>query len=195
MKILSYIGLSAFLLLNACKQSQTVKVDNSTNTIRKQSQIIIEQLDSKNYSALIDFIHPQKGLYFSPYTYVQKDRYPHVSKGDYRSFIKPDSLIYWGEQDGTGDSILLNFHNYSDKYIYRAKYLEAEHFSIDSIMGKGNTINNIKSIFPNATIVEYHFPGLEPKYQGMDWCSLRLVFEEFEQKFYLVAIVNDQWTI
>ena len=29
----------------------------------------------------------------------------------------------------------------------------------------------------------------------MDWRTMRLVFEEYQGKYYLVAIVNDQWTI
>ena len=29
----------------------------------------------------------------------------------------------------------------------------------------------------------------------MDWRILRLVFEEYQGKRYLVAIVNEQWTV
>lgn len=29
----------------------------------------------------------------------------------------------------------------------------------------------------------------------MDWRAMRLVFEDYQGKSYLVAIVNDQWTV
>jgi len=27
-------------------------------------------------------------------------------------------------------------------------------------------------------VVEYHFPGIDPQYGGLDWRSLRLVFQQ-----------------
>jgi (p)ppGpp synthase/HD superfamily hydrolase len=44
-------------------------------------------------------------------------------------------------------------------------------------------------------MVEYHFSGFDPKYEGMDWRSLRLVFEEKDNIWHLVGIIHDQWTI
>jgi len=43
--------------------------------------------------------------------------------------------------------------------------------------------------------VEYHFPGFDKKYEGMDWASLRLVLIEAKDGWKLVGIVHDQWTI
>jgi hypothetical protein len=38
-------------------------------------------------------------------------------------------------------------------------------------------------------------PGAKPEYAGLDWASLLLVFEQYESRWYLVALVHDQWTI
>jgi hypothetical protein len=43
--------------------------------------------------------------------------------------------------------------------------------------------------------VEYHFSGFDKKFEGMDWASLKLVFENSNNEWYLVGIVHDQWTI
>jgi len=43
--------------------------------------------------------------------------------------------------------------------------------------------------------VEYHFPGIDPQYGGLDWRSLRLVFQQSGGEWYLVGIIHDQWTI
>ena len=44
-----------------------------------------------------------------------------------------------------------------------------------------------------------HFPGFDKKYGGMDWESLRLVFEDATlgggTELMLVGIVHAQWTI
>jgi hypothetical protein len=43
-------------------------------------------------------------------------------------------------------------------------------------------------------IVEYYFPGFDLQLQGMDWRSLRLVFTLYDNTWYLVGIIHDQWT-
>jgi hypothetical protein len=43
-------------------------------------------------------------------------------------------------------------------------------------------------------VVEYYFPGFDPQYEGMDWRSLRLIFLQDNDVWYLAGIVHDQWT-
>jgi hypothetical protein len=59
----------------------------------------------------------------------------------------------------------------------------------------GNSIDNSQEYYPGARIVEYYFPGFDPQYAGMDWRSIRLVFMEENNIWYLVGIIHDQWTI
>ncbi len=59
----------------------------------------------------------------------------------------------------------------------------------------GNSIDNSQEYYPGAMVVEYHFPGFDPQYGGLDWASLRLVFQEFEGRWVLVGIIHDEWTI
>ncbi|AZV43291.1 hypothetical protein BAOM_2682 [Peribacillus asahii] len=61
-------------------------------------------------------------------------------------------------------------------------------------IGKGNTVNNIRKVYPNSIVVEYYFGGTK-KYSGMDWSSLKLVYEKKGSTWYLVGIVHDEWTI
>ena len=63
------------------------------------------------------------------------------------------------------------------------------------LIGKGNTLNNIAQVYPNGEFVEFHFTGFDTQYEGMDWTSLRLVFEENNGTWFLIGIVHDQWTI
>lgn len=176
----------------ACKSTDN-KISN-TELIQNKANAILLALDKKDKKALEKFIHPKLGIYFSPYVYVNKKEDLHVSKKEFLAFASSEEKRTWGRQDGTGNPIFLNFDEFIDRYIYKAKYLKAEASSIDSVIGKGNLVNNITEVFPNAKVFESHFSGIDPQYQGMDWCSLRLVFEEYESDFYLVALVNDEWT-
>jgi hypothetical protein len=49
---------------------------------------------------------------------------------------------------------------------------------MDQVLQRGNMINNIEDAYSEAVSVEYHFPGFDPKYEGMDWESLKLVLSK-----------------
>jgi len=49
--------------------------------------------------------------------------------------------------------------------------------------------------YPTASFVEFHFTGFDPQYGGIDWSSLRLVFENVGGNWLLIGIVHDGWTI
>jgi hypothetical protein len=55
-------------------------------------------------------------------------------------------------------------------------------------------VSNASEYFPGSVVVEYYFPGFDSKYAGMDWQSLRLVFQQENGQWYLVALVHSQWT-
>jgi hypothetical protein len=61
-------------------------------------------------------------------------------------------------------------------------------------LGGGNSIDNSSEFYPEAKIVEYYFSGFDPQYGGMDWRSLRLVFSELNDTWYLVGVIHDEWT-
>ena len=42
--------------------------------------------------------------------------------------------------------------------------------------------------------VEYHDPGEDPQYEGMDWRSLRLVMVPDGEDWRLVGVVHAEWT-
>ena len=62
-------------------------------------------------------------------------------------------------------------------------------------MKQGNSVNNLKEIYPNRHFIDYHFSGFDQKLKGMDWTSLRLVIEKQNGEYFLVAVIHDQWTI
>lgn len=71
--------------------------------------------------------------------------------------------------------------------------MAAEKEDYDSFIGNGNSINNLKEIYPQPHFTEYYFSGFDQKYNGLDWSSLRLVFKKYQNDYYLVAVIHDQW--
>jgi hypothetical protein len=155
----------------------------------------VKLLKERDFSALKELIHPTKGVCFTPYGYIDVEKNLVFSAKEVGALTENQQINIWGEYDGTGDPIELSFHEYYKKFVYDADFLQAEEISINKRLGHGNSIDNSMEVYPDATVVEFHFPGFEEKYEGMDWKSLRVVVEKLDNKWYVVGIIHDQWTI
>ena len=167
-------------------------VEKSFNT--SLTKEVVLALKNKDAEQLSTFIHQVKGVRFSPYAYVgNEDKTMTVE--EIKNFFTDKKKYNWGVYDGSGESIIFTPKEYYQRFIYNVDYLNAPQVSYDKTLGQGNTINNAREFYPGATIIEYHFPGIDPQYQGMDWTSLRLVFQKEGNTWYLVGIIKDNWTI
>jgi hypothetical protein len=63
------------------------------------------------------------------------------------------------------------------------------------IVMSGNSLENIKEVFPNARFVDFHIPGTDQESGGLDWSSIRLGFEHDEGELKLTVILHSEWTI
>ena len=156
---------------------------------------VMRAIKAKDFNRLGNFIHPGHGLRFSPYGYVDTAQSMVLSKNDLLSLMKNQDAIVWGFQDGTGAPITLGIEKYFDRYVYDKDFLQAKEFAVNKYLGHGNSLKNIKDVYPDADFTEFYFPGEDPKYGGMDWRSLRLVFKKINNRHYLIAVVHDEWTI
>ncbi len=161
--------------------------------LKKINQIVIKLIKKRDISALSKYAHPKKGIMFSPYSDLKNNDNQIIEKKELVKIYEKNEELVWGEYDGTGARILLTFDNYFDRFIYDEDFIEYEP-NYDSIMGTGNSIENMNSVFPYARSVEYYTPGTE-EYAYMDWKSLRLLYEIYRGKYYLVAVVHNEWTI
>src|SRR5205814_3566037 len=150
-----------------------------------------------NYQKLASFIEPVEGVRFSPYGYVDTTNDRKFSATEFLNYItgKRSAKLNWGTYDGSGETILLTADEYFNKFVYDVDFLNAEKISLNKTLGKGNSLNNIDSVYRNYVYTEFYFPGFDKKYEGMDWRSLKLVFKKDIDKLYLVALIHDQWTI
>ncbi|PTT77981.1 MULTISPECIES: hypothetical protein [unclassified Chryseobacterium] len=162
-------------------------------SLKKINEDIIQALKDKNFKKFAEFIHPEKGVRFSMYAFVNPKEDKKFSKADFIRYQPTKTLFTWGTMDGSGDLYRATIHDYLADWVYSKDFATAQ-VSLNEFQGKGNSLNNVKEIYPNADFTENFMKGSEAN-SGMDWKCLRLIFEEFQGTYYLIGVVNDQWTI
>ena len=157
---------------------------------------ILALMKAKDYQALAEHIHPDEGILFAPYGFIDTAGNRRFSKASFLSLVSDPKKtpLNWGSYDGSGLPIDLSWEDYEKKFVYNADFLNAPEISVNTLKSRGNSVNNIDQVFSDHQYTESYFPGFEEKYAGLDWASLRLVFKQKDGKLWLVGIVHDQWT-
>lgn len=178
------------------EEISTLNRPEAANTsILAAAASVMELLEAQDLAGLADYVHPEKGVRFSPYFYTDLTDDQLFMKENVPGLFEDEQIYYWGAYDGSGEPIELNFSDYYALFIYDEDFLQAEMIGNNVPIGQGNTYDNIFEAYPEARFTEFHFPGFDPEFAGIDWRSLRLIFESLEGHFYLVGITHGQWTI
>jgi hypothetical protein len=162
--------------------------------LSRKSLEVLTFFRNQEYSGLSRYIHPDLCLRFSPYPNLNPENL-RFCPAQISALFKSDEVQVWGRYDGTGEPIRLTGPEYAEEFIYDQDYLNAPVVGYNQPVSSGNSLNNIQDIYPEAVFIEYHFPEIDPQYGGMDWRSLRLVYQKIDQIWYLIAVVHGEWTI
>jgi hypothetical protein len=162
----------------------------STEVLPKLGEYVIEQFKNKTPNNLAR-IMTSSGIRFSPYVNTTLDDRIIGLNGMNQLFTDPNTYT-WGTQDGSGDPIIFTGANYVANKITNKPYLTATP-AINGVIGRGNMISNVADTYLGNAWIEYYIPPTDEG--GMDWQSLILVFEYQYNQWFLVGVVNDQWTI
>lgn len=188
-------------LITICKSNfstgngKTIPSDLAKKNIFDRSAETINAIKMKDVDKLTAIVHPIKGVRFSPYSFVIPKEDIVFKSVELKSLFSSQKEYVWGTYDGSDEPIKLTFKSYFERFVYDKDFASAEKIGYNETLGRGNTLNNIFEIYPNSIVVEYYFSGFDPKFGGMDWKSLRLVFEKLNEQWYLVGISHDEWTI
>ena len=159
-----------------------------------QAQAAIQALKDQDMPALAALAHPAQGVRFSPYSYVRPEDL--VFTPESIATLMEDPTVYtWGAFDGSGLPIEMAFPEYDQRFVYSSDFANPDSVSINQRIGSSNTIDNSQEFYPGAVVVEYYRAPQDPQYGGMDWQSLRLVFQPEGDRWYLVGVIHDEWTI
>jgi|LSQX01.3.fsa_nt_gb hypothetical protein len=183
-------------------RNETIKDEDDTlvetdpkKIIEEISGQVINAISNKDAATISKYVHPVKGIRFTPYTFVSLESDIVFSKEEMISFFEDSDEYLWGYYDGIGDEITLTPSQYYDKFIYSEDFVNAPQAGYNEVLSFGNALENQFEVYEEPIVVEYYFPGFYEEYEGMDWKSLRLVFEQYEDSWKLVGIIHNQWTI
>ena len=172
----------------------TVTVD-SVALIMNLTKQVLSVIKAKDYTTLGSFFHPVAGTRFSHYGHIDTINDRKFTATQFLEQLGNSGKLNWGNYDGSGEEIFLTVDHYFKRFVYNADFLHAEKTSLNKMIGKGNSLNNLEAVYKDRDFTESYFAGFDKQLEGMDWSSLRLVFESYKDKVYLVAIIHDQWTI
>ncbi|NLM36604.1 MAG: hypothetical protein GX202_00575 [Firmicutes bacterium] len=177
------------------RESKIISSAEAKAMIANTATAVMQALGAKDAEKLAEYVHPVKGVRFTPYTYVDTERDLVFTSNDIRNFFNNQRRYLWGYYDGSGEEIMLTPGEYYERFIYSADFINAPQIGYNQVLSSGNALENQFEVYENPIIVEYYFPGFDPAYEGMDWQSLRLVFEKYEDEWRLTGIIHNQWTI
>lgn len=179
---------------SAAPTEALLDVSDNTPLLERAGQVL-EALKAKDYTALAQRVHPQLGVTLTPYSTVDPSLDNVLSRSQVARLAEDQEKRIWGLYDGSGEPIRCTGIEYFNRYVFNADYTEAPQVGIDTVLISGNALENVADAYEDARFVEYHFPGIDPKMEGFDWCSLKLVFQVWNNDWYLVGLVHGEWTI
>ena len=170
-------------------------LDTSDNALLlERASQVLETLKLEDYAALSQLVHPSRGVTLTPYSTVDPDCDNVLSQQQVAGLAEDKQLYTWGLSMGSGAPICCTARDYFARYVFNADYTEAPQVGIDTVLISGNALENAADAYPDGRFVEYHFPGIDPALEGFDWCSLKLVFETWNNQWYLVGMIHGEWT-
>ncbi|MEM5779830.1 MAG: hypothetical protein AAGU02_01635, partial [Lawsonibacter sp.] len=156
---------------------------------------VVQALKTEDYAAVATVVHPEKGVTFTPYSTVDFTSDRTFTREQIKNLSQDNTVYAWGLTDGRGSLISMTMTQYFATYVWNADYTQAPQIGVDQIIMGGNALENLKDAYPGCRFVDLCFPGLDSAKQGLDWCSLKLVFAPGDTNWYLVGIIHGQWTI
>jgi len=160
------------------------------------AQIIMEQLAQGQFSQIAEYVVEDGKVRFSPYPYIREDVDFELTRAELATAMSDTAIITTREYDGSGEPMELTFAQYYNKFINDQAYATEAIVGVNTTSGLGAMIQNWHEVYATEqyTSVEYYIDGTVEN-EKMDWKSLRLVFEEQEGQYYLVAVIHGQWTM
>ncbi|NTV91285.1 MAG: hypothetical protein HGA22_13150 [Clostridiales bacterium] len=179
--------------VNEVKEPATVK--NTRMLIQEKGDAVLLALKSNDMALLSSYVNPVSGVRLTPYSYVDAAKDITIKSNELAGLSSDTAKRIWGSYDGSGEPISLTFSEYLAKFIYDKDFLSAPQIIFNEEIQRGNSIVNVSEAYPGCLFIEYYFPGFDTQYEGMDWESLTLVFEQNGREFYLTGIIHNKWTI
>ena len=174
---------------------QEAPAPEDNTALLEAGSTVLQALRDGDIQALSGLVHPERGVTFTPYSTVDPSCDNVLTQAEVARLSTDEEVYTWGLYDGSGEPIRCTGQEYFDRYVFNADYTEAPQVGIDTVLISGNALENVDAVYEDGRFVEYHFPGIDPAREGFDWCSLKLVFEVWNNDWYLVGMIHGEWTV
>ena len=176
--------------------SGTMEEPDSSDTLAllEQGFAVLSALKDRNYEALSTYASAS-GVRFTPYSTVDPAKDLVLTPAQIAAAPLDAQVYCWGTEDGSGDPIELTIPDYVSRFVYNADYLNATRIGINQVVQGGNALENVAEVYSDCVFLDFNFSGLDPSLEGLDWCSLKLVFRTERDSLKLVGLLHGEWTI
>lgn len=164
-------------------------------SVTETAKEVVAAMKSRDGPRLAEFVHPERGVRFSPYAFVDVSSDRVLSREQVRRLWEDDSVYSWGRADGSGDPLLLTPAAYFERFVMDRDFAAATSVTVDDYPERGTTTSNAAEVYPDATSVEFFLePSAGQGDPAFEWRALRLMFENADGSWRLVAVIHDEWT-
>src|SRR5690606_16683656 len=125
--------------------------------IEERSMEVLTAIKDFDMEKLAGAVHPDKGVRFSPYGYVDVENNLVFTAEEVKNLASDTKTYLWGYYDGSGEPMTLSFADYHKKFIYDVDFVNAEQVGYNKTLGFGNSLNNSFEVYKTSIIVEYTF--------------------------------------
>ena len=202
--------LSIICLLNAgCSDNSEASTPSTSSTMTiSDSTMVMSEVNAQELALIHlsclsrldlecnDSINEGGGVLFAPYTSFDNKSAQRLSFQEILNLHVRDTLLIWGEFDGSGEPIAMTAQRYFQRFVNDVDYLDSlVEINSGVLPLRGNSSSKLEELFPEGEFVEFYSPPRNPELMGLDWRSLIFVFEQIENQLRLVALVHNEWTI
>ncbi len=86
---------------------------------------------------------------------------------------------------------MLSISEYFKSYLYPVDYYDESDVAYINPVNESIYNGNHYNLFFDPAVVEFFYQDLNSEYHGADFKSLKLIFEEYENEWYLINIVSN----
>ncbi len=184
------------------EKKDSIPVTNvDTVALNETTRQVLSAVKHHDYTAFADFIHPEEGIRFSPYGYIDTAGYPKetnllFSKNEFITALKTkNKKTLWVSFDASDEPTHMSLEDYFKRFVYDVDFLYVEKKSVNEFLGGGNSLNNLRAIYPDEPFTENYFSPDRRETEFNNWRTLRLVYKKSGSRYYVIAVVHDEWTI
>lgn len=167
---------------------------NTTGLLRTAASVT-DAIQAQDYETLSTYVHPTRGVTFTPYSTVDLQHDQHFTSQQIKDLSTDTNTYTWGYEDGRGEPIQMTMTEYFARFVFDADYTQAPQVGVDQIIVSGNALENLTEAYPDCHFVDFCYPSRDPANEGLDWCSLKLVFLRENGQWRLEGLIHSQWTI